>query len=49
MNDMKMEHLVAMPAQTLRTLNIRLASGTGEGPTPLAAFDAALMAAGFMW
>lgn len=43
---MKMEHLIAMPVQTQRTLNIHLSSGFGEGPTPLAAFDAALMEAG---
>ena len=29
-----------------RALNIHLSSGTGAGPTPLAAFDAALMDAG---
>ena len=37
------------PALALRpqpTLNIHLATGTGEGPTLLAAFDAALMDAG---
>ena len=41
-----MEDLVVVPAQAQRTLNIHLSSGTGEGPTPLAAFDAALMDAG---
>lgn len=47
---MKREELAAvsmpesMPAQ--RVLNIHLSSGTGEGPTPLAAFDAALVDAG---
>jgi len=45
-NDMKMEDLGAVLMQTQRTLNIHLSSGTGEGPTPLAAFDAALMNAG---
>lgn len=46
---MKLEDLNAVPMQTqpsLRTLTIHLASGMGEGPTPLAAFDAALMDAG---
>ena len=43
---MKMEELAAMPLQAQPTLNIHLATGTGEGPTPLAAFDAALMDAG---
>ena len=41
-----MEHLVAMPVQAKFPLNIHLSEGTGEGPTPLAAFDAALMDAG---
>jgi arginine decarboxylase len=45
-NDMKMEDMGAVLMQTQRTLNIHLSSGTGEGPTPLAAFDAALMNAG---
>ena len=40
---MKMEQLIAMPAQTQPTMNIHLSSGFGEGPTPLAAFDASLM------
>ena len=36
---------IAMPSAT-SALKIRLCSGTGEGPTLLAAFDAALMDAG---
>lgn len=43
---MKMEELAAMPLQAQPTLSTHLATGTGEGPTPLAAFDAALMDAG---
>jgi arginine decarboxylase len=43
---MKMEDLGSVLMQSQRTLNIHLSSGTGEGPTPLAAFDAALMNAG---
>lgn len=43
---MKMEDLPDMPTQTQPTLNIHLSTGTGKGPTPLAAFDAALMDAG---
>ena len=34
------------PAQPQPALNIHLSLGTGEGPSPLAAFDAALMDAG---
>lgn len=45
-DDMKMEDLSAVSMRTQHALNIHLASGTGEGPTPLAAFDAALMDAG---
>jgi arginine decarboxylase len=37
---------IAMGLPTQRALNIFLCSGTGQGPTPLAAFDAALMDAG---
>ena len=36
---MKRDHLAAAPMH--RVLNIYLSSGTGIGPTPLAAFDAA--------
>jgi arginine decarboxylase len=43
---MKMGDLVSVSLPTQRTLSIHLSSGTGEGPTPLAAFDAALMDAG---
>jgi pyruvoyl-dependent arginine decarboxylase (PvlArgDC) len=43
---MKMNDLAAVLAQTPGTLNIRLHPGTGEGPTPHAAFDAALIDAG---
>jgi arginine decarboxylase len=43
---MKMEELSAMPMQAPPSLSIHLATGTGDGPTPLAAFDAALMDAG---
>ncbi len=45
---MTMEGLasVRVQRQRQRTLNIHLCSGTEEGPTPLAAFDAALMDAG---
>ena len=39
---MKMDDLPARPLPTRRALTIHLSSGTGEGPTPLAAFDAAL-------
>jgi arginine decarboxylase len=41
---MKRDDLAAAPMQ--RVLNIHLSSGSGAGPTPLAAFDAALMDAG---
>jgi hypothetical protein len=43
---MKMGDLVSVPLPTQRALSIHLSSGTGKGPTPLAAFDAALMDAG---
>ena len=39
---MKMDDLPARPLPTQRALTIHLSSSTGEGPTPLAAFDAAL-------
>lgn len=42
----RMDDAPAPRLSTQRALNIHLASGTGEGPTPLAAFDAALMDAG---
>jgi hypothetical protein len=38
--------LTAAPRDATPKLRIRLCSGSGEGPTPLAAFDAALMDAG---
>jgi arginine decarboxylase len=38
--------LTAAPRDATPNLRIRLCSGSGEGPTPLAAFDAALMDAG---
>jgi len=43
---MKMNDLAAVLARTPGALNIRLYSATGEGPTPQAAFDAALIDAG---
>jgi arginine decarboxylase len=43
---MKMDDLAAVSTQTQRALSIHLSCGAGEGPTPLAAFDAALMDAG---
>ncbi len=43
---MKMEELADIPVQAQPTLDIHLSMGTGEGPTALAAFDAALMDAG---
>ena len=43
---MKMDDLPARPLPTRRALTLHLSSGTGEGPTPLAAFDAALWHAG---
>jgi arginine decarboxylase len=36
----------AFPAALLPTMRISVSAGVGTGPTPLAAFDAALMAAG---
>ncbi len=47
-NDMNIEDLADMPMQmpTQRAMCIHLSSGTGVGPTPLAAFDAALIDAG---
>jgi len=44
--DMKMNDLAAALVQTPRTANIHLWSGTGEGPTPQGAFDAALIDGG---
>ena len=45
-----MQSVIEAPARPqqreLRSLEIQLAAGSGEGPTPLAAFDAALGAAG---
>jgi arginine decarboxylase len=41
-----MPTLAAAPAQVQQKMTIRLALGTGEGPTELAAFDAALTDAG---
>jgi arginine decarboxylase len=43
---MKMNDLAGALVQTQRPLNIHLISGTGEGSTPRAAFDAALTDAG---
>jgi arginine decarboxylase len=43
---MKMNDLAAALVQTPRTANIHLWSGTGEGPTPQGAFDAALIDGG---
>lgn len=43
---MKREGLAAMTMTTQRALNIHLSCGSGQGPTPLAAFDAALLDAG---
>lgn len=43
---MKMNELIDVLAQSLHAANIHLRSGTGEGPTPRAAFDAALRDAG---
>jgi arginine decarboxylase len=45
-NDVKLEDLAAVSMQTQRPLDIHLCAGTGAGPTPLAAFDAALADAG---
>jgi arginine decarboxylase len=43
---MKMNDLPESAVQTLRPLHIRLVCATGEGPTPQAAFNAALACAG---
>ena len=43
---MKREDLIAVLAPTRRTSTIHLWTVSGEGPTPQAAFDAALMGAG---
>lgn len=43
---MNMPTLAAAAPQVRQRMSIHLASGTGEGPTELAAFDAALMDAG---
>lgn len=43
---MKMENLAAVPMRTQHALSIHLASGAAQGPTPQAAFDAALKDAG---
>lgn len=45
-NETTLDALPVMRAQMRATLHIQLSSGTGEGPTELAAFDAALMDAG---
>ena len=44
--NMNMNDLTYAPAKAQCALTIHLSSSTGEGPTPLAAFDAALMDAG---
>jgi arginine decarboxylase len=41
-----LQHLPTAWPRAEAAMTIRLCSGTGEGPTPLAAFDAALMDAG---
>ena len=43
---LKIDELTSSLVRAQPAMNIHLASGTGEGPTPLAAFDAALMDAG---
>ncbi len=43
---MKMNDLPELAVQTLRPLTIRLFAATAQGPTPQAAFDAALQGAG---
>lgn len=43
---MKPENLSTLAPSALPALQIHLSSGIGDGPTPLAAFDAALMDAG---
>lgn len=43
---MKMETPAVVPASLRCSMSIHMASGIGEGPTELAAFDAALMDAG---
>jgi arginine decarboxylase len=46
MNDATPRQLPTEWSNAERGMTIRLCSGSGEGPTPLAAFDAALMDAG---
>ena len=43
---MKLDDPPALPLPTQRALTIHLSSGSGKGPTPLAAFHAALVQAG---